>query len=131
MKKILLAVCGLSPQVITETLPFAPVAVLSGPSFASEIAVERPTAVTLACADPALGQHLVAEIGGARFGVYLTDDLVGAQLGGLMKNVLAIACGMVTGPSLPSGSWIAAPSAVTRTGMNNVATIGAPSIPSS
>ena len=92
--------CALMSQVLAETLPGAPVGVLSGPSFASEIAADQPTAVTLACADPALGQQLEGQLGGPRFGVYLTDDLVGAQLGGLMKNVLAIACGMVTGRRL-------------------------------
>lgn len=91
---------ALMSQLIGETLPQAPMAVLSGPSFAAEIAVDRPTGVTLACTDPALGAHLEREIGGPRFRVYLTDDVVGAQVGGVMKNVLAIACGLVTGKGL-------------------------------
>ncbi len=92
--------CALMSQVIEETLPGAPVAVLSGPSFAADISVDRPTAVTLACADPVLGQRLEVDIGGPHFGAYLTDDLVGAQLGGVMKNVMAIGCGIVAGRGL-------------------------------
>ncbi len=87
-------------QVIGETLPGAPVAVLSGPSFAAEIAVDQPTGVTLACIDPALGAQLESAIGASRFRVYLSDDVVGAQVSGVMKNVLAIACGIVTGKRL-------------------------------
>lgn len=90
----------LMSQVIAETLPQAPVAVLSGPSFAADISVGRPTGVTLACADPVLGAQLEAEIGGPGFGVYLSDDVIGAQIGGVMKNVVAIACGIVTGRQL-------------------------------
>ena len=92
--------CALMTQVIAETMPGAPVAVLSGPSFAADISVDRPTGVTLACADPVLGQRLESQIGGARFGVYLSDDVIGAQISGVMKNVLAIACGVVTGRKL-------------------------------
>lgn len=91
---------ALMTQVLGETLPEAPVAVLSGPSFAAEIAEDRPTGVTLACAEPALGAQLAREIGGPRFRAYLSDDVVGAQIGGVMKNVLAIACGIVTGKRL-------------------------------
>jgi glycerol-3-phosphate dehydrogenase (NAD(P)+) len=92
--------CALMSQVIAETLPDSPVAALSGPSFAAEISVGKPTAVTLACADPALGEQLAQAIGEPHFRVYLSDDLIGAQLGGLMKNVIAIACGLATGMKL-------------------------------
>lgn len=92
--------CALMTEVIAATLPQAPVAVLSGPSFAGEISVDRPTGVTLACADPVLGTRLEQEIGGPRFRVYITDDVVGSQIGGVLKNVLAIACGIVTGMKL-------------------------------
>jgi glycerol-3-phosphate dehydrogenase (NAD(P)+) len=92
--------CALMSQVLGETMPGAPVAVLSGPSFAAEISVDRPTGVTLACADPLLGAQLEQEIGAPRFRVYLTDDVVGAQIGGVLKNVLSIACGVVTGMKL-------------------------------
>lgn len=92
--------CALMSQVIAQTLPNSRIAVLSGPSFAAEIAADLPTGVTLACADPVLGTHLEQAIGSARFRVYLSDDLIGAHLGGVMKNVLAIACGIATGKSL-------------------------------
>jgi len=92
--------CALMTQVIGETLPDAPVAVLSGPSFAAEIALDQPTGVTLACTDPLLGAQLEGQTGGPRFRVYLSDDIVGAQVSGVMKNVLAIACGIVTGKRL-------------------------------
>lgn len=91
---------ALMSQVLADTLPQAPVAVLSGPSFAADIAVDRPAGVTLACADPVLGARLEQAIGSARFRVYLSDDVIGAQLGGVLKNVLAIACGIATGKKL-------------------------------
>jgi len=92
--------CELMSQVINETLPQAPVAVLSGPSFAAEISIDQPTGVTLACADPVLGEKLERAIGTPRFRVYLSDDVVGAQVSGVMKNVLSIATGLVTGKKL-------------------------------
>lgn len=92
--------CALMSQVLADTLPQAPVAILSGPSFAAEIAVDLPAGVTLACADPLLGARLEQAIGSARFRVYLSDDVVGAQISGVMKNVLSIACGIVTGKKL-------------------------------
>jgi glycerol-3-phosphate dehydrogenase (NAD(P)+) len=92
--------CALMAQVLAETLPAARVAVLSGPSFANEISIDLPTAVALACSDSALGGHLAREIRNPRFGVLVTDDVVGTQLGGVLKNVLAIACGIVTGKKL-------------------------------
>jgi glycerol-3-phosphate dehydrogenase (NAD(P)+) len=92
--------CALMSQVLCDTLPQARVAILSGPSFAAEIAVDLPAGVTLACADPVLGARLEQAIGSARFRVYLSDDVVGAQVSGVMKNVLAIACGIVTGKGL-------------------------------
>jgi glycerol-3-phosphate dehydrogenase (NAD(P)+) len=74
--------------------------VLSGPSFANEISIDLPTAVALACADPALGERLAQDIQNPRFRILVTDDVAGAQLGGVLKNVLAIACGVVTGKKL-------------------------------
>jgi glycerol-3-phosphate dehydrogenase (NAD(P)+) len=87
-------------QVIAETLPATPVAVLSGPSFAHDIAVDQPVGVTLACADLALGEQLARMIGTPRFRTYLSDDVTGALLGGALKNVLAIACGVAMGRKL-------------------------------
>lgn len=89
--------CALMSQVIAESLPGAPLAVLSGPSFAHDIAVDRPVGVSLACGDLALGEQLVALLGTPRFRTYLTDDVTGALVGGVLKNVIAIASGVVMG----------------------------------
>lgn len=91
---------ALMSQVIVETLPGAPVAVLSGPSFAHDIAVDQPVGVTLACADLTLGEQLAQMIGTPRFRTYLSDDVTGALLGGVLKNVIAIACGVAIGRKL-------------------------------
>lgn len=92
--------CMLMSQVIAQTLPAAPLAVLSGPSFAHEIATDLPTGVTIACGDLALGGRLAQAIGSAHFRTYLSDDVTGALIGGAMKNVLAIACGFAAGMRL-------------------------------
>ncbi|MEY2882740.1 MAG: hypothetical protein RL490_464 [Pseudomonadota bacterium] len=78
----------------------APVAVLSGPTFAGEVARGLPTAVTLACADATLGASLVQRLARPMFRPYLSDDVTGAEIGGAVKNVLAIACGVVEGAGL-------------------------------
>lgn len=90
----------LMTEVAEETLPGQPIAVLSGPSFAGEVARGLPTAVTLACADEALGRALANHLGTRTFRPYLATDLIGAEAGGAMKNVLAIACGVVEGRAL-------------------------------
>jgi len=90
----------LMTEVLAECLPKARPAVLSGPSFAGEVARGLPTAVTLACADAALGQELAEAIAGPAFRPYLSDDMIGAEAGGAVKNVLAIACGVVEGLKL-------------------------------
>ena len=92
--------CALMSEVVGGALPEAPLAVLSGPTFAAEVAHGLPTAVTLACADETLGARLVRALGSRTFRPYLSDDLVGAQIGGAVKNVLAIACGIVAGRQL-------------------------------
>ncbi|WP_426165988.1 NAD(P)H-dependent glycerol-3-phosphate dehydrogenase [Sandarakinorhabdus sp. DWP1-3-1] len=84
-------------DVAGADLPFA---VLSGPTFAGEVARGLPTAVTLACADAALGETLVARLARPAFRPYLSDDVTGAEIGGAVKNVLAIACGVVEGADL-------------------------------
>ncbi len=91
---------NLMTDVLRQTLPNCPGAVLSGPSFAKDVAIGLPTAVTLACSDAVLGARLVDYIGIATFRPYLVDDLIGAEIGGAVKNVLAIACGMAQGQSL-------------------------------
>lgn len=86
--------------VLAESLPGRPVAVLSGPTFAAEVAAGLPSAATVAAADPALGRALAAALGSSRFRLYWSDDVVGVELGGSVKNVLAIACGIVLGAKL-------------------------------
>lgn len=92
--------CALMSEVLDETLPAASIAVMSGPSFAAEIAADLPAGVTLACVDLALAERLALAIGSPRFRVYLSDDIVGAQLGGALKNVYGIACGIALGRQL-------------------------------
>jgi glycerol-3-phosphate dehydrogenase (NAD(P)+) len=87
-------------QVARDVCPTSPVAVLSGPTFAHEVAAGLPTAVTLACADPALGEALRERLVLPEFRIYLSDDVAGAEVGGAVKNVLAIACGVVEGRGL-------------------------------
>ena len=84
-------------QVARDVCPSSPVAVLSGPTFAHEVAAGLPTAVTLACEHRELGEELRARINLVHFRTYCTDDVAGAEAGGAVKNVLAIACGIVEG----------------------------------
>src|SRR5215207_7950882 len=87
-------------DVVHEVCPSSPVAVLSGPTFAHEVAAGLPTAVTLATDDAALGESLRDRLGVPGFRIYLSDDVAGAEVGGAVKNVLAIACGVVEGKGL-------------------------------
>lgn len=87
-------------EVVAETLPDTPFAVLSGPTFAKEVARGLPTAITLAAADREMGERLVRMIGSTSFRPYYTDDVVGAEIGGAAKNVIAIACGIMVGRGL-------------------------------
>jgi glycerol-3-phosphate dehydrogenase (NAD(P)+) len=87
-------------QVARETCPNAGIAVLSGPTFANEVARGLPTAVTLAAADTRLAEKLRDRIKQPAFRIYISDDLAGAEIGGAVKNVLAIACGVVEGKRL-------------------------------
>lgn len=84
-------------ELVSSILTDNPVAVLSGPNFADEAAKGMPTATTIACADPALGERLMYVMGGKYFRPYLTDDIIGTQIGGSVKNVIAIACGITYG----------------------------------
>jgi glycerol-3-phosphate dehydrogenase (NAD(P)+) len=90
----------LMTEVAAETCPRCALAVLSGPSFAADVARGLPTAVTLACADAALGQAIAEALATPTFRPYWTHDLIGAEAGGAIKNVLAIACGVVEGRGL-------------------------------
>ncbi|MHA1153996.1 MAG: 2-dehydropantoate 2-reductase N-terminal domain-containing protein, partial [Alphaproteobacteria bacterium] len=78
----------LMTEVLAEVLPGRAAAVLSGPTFALEVARGLPTAVTLAAEDAALGAVLVKALGGRAFRPYLSGDIVGAQIGGAVKNVI-------------------------------------------
>ena len=89
--------CALMSEAAAAAMPGARIAVLSGPTFAHEVAADLPTAITMACADPDTGRALIEAIGTPRFRPYLTDDVIGAQVGGAVKNVLAIACGIIAG----------------------------------
>ncbi|MBL6761195.1 MAG: NAD(P)-dependent glycerol-3-phosphate dehydrogenase [PS1 clade bacterium] len=102
---------------------FAPqrLAVLSGPSFAADVARGLPTAVTLACADVETGAWLATHIGTAHFRTYLSDDITGAEIGGAIKNVLAIACGIVAGKGLGES----ARAALTARGFVEMSRLGA------
>ena len=90
----------LQSEVIAETLPGVRPAVLSGPTFAAEVAHGLPTAVTLATGTPETGDRLTRIIGTPTFRPYASTDLVGAQIGGAVKNVIAIACGIIDGRGL-------------------------------
>ena len=91
---------ALMSDVVTTELPQVKIGVLSGPTFAKEVARGLPTAVTLACEDAQAGNQLVAAIGAPTFRPYLSDDIIGVEIGGAVKNVLAIACGIIMGRSL-------------------------------
>jgi glycerol-3-phosphate dehydrogenase (NAD(P)+) len=90
----------LMSDILASVAPGHPIIVLSGPTFAAEVANNLPSAVTLACEDRDLGLELANAIGHSRFRPYLTDDVIGAQIGGAVKNVLAIAAGVVAGAKL-------------------------------
>ena len=87
-------------EVAAEVHPGSPIAVLSGPTFAHEVAAGQPTAVTLAASSEDQAQALTALIARPQFRPYWSTDLVGAEIGGAVKNVLAIACGVVEGAGL-------------------------------
>lgn len=87
-------------EVARQTCPEAQVTVLSGPTFADEVARGLPTAVTLAAQDHSLAERLRDRMAQPTFRIYLSDDVAGAEIGGAVKNVLAIACGVVEGKRL-------------------------------
>jgi len=87
-------------RVAKEVCPSARVGVLSGPTFAHEVAKGLPTAVTLAADNTDLAEALRGRLARPAFRIYVSDDLAGAEIGGAVKNVLAIACGVVEGKGL-------------------------------
>ncbi|XDA98255.1 NAD(P)H-dependent glycerol-3-phosphate dehydrogenase [Sulfitobacter sp. LCG007] len=107
-KKTLVACCkgmelgtGLGPvALIEDCLPGTRAAILTGPSFAADIASGLPTALTLACRDAALCETLQAALASPALRLYRSTDVTGAELGGALKNVIAIACGAAIGAGL-------------------------------
>ena len=91
---------ALMSEAVRRVAPGLPLAVLSGPTFAREVATGLPAAVSLACEDARLGVAVVDALGGPAFRPYLTDDLIGVQIGGAVKNVIAIAAGITMGRGL-------------------------------
>ena len=96
--------CALMSEVVGEVLPGKPIAVVSGPAFATEVANNLPTAVTLASDDETLAKVLMETLSTRFFRTYRSRDIIGAQIGGAVKNVLAIACGIVEGRNLGSNA---------------------------
>lgn len=88
---------ALLSEMLEEELPQARIAALSGPTFAEEAASNKPTALTLACKDEVLGMELVETLGTPTFRPYYSPDLIGVQIGGAVKNVMAIAAGIIAG----------------------------------
>ncbi|WP_338693876.1 NAD(P)H-dependent glycerol-3-phosphate dehydrogenase [Bradyrhizobium sp. 26S5] len=107
-------------EVIAEAAPGAVPAILSGPSFADDVARGLPTAVTLAARDEALAGALVQALGSATFRPYHTTDVRGVEIGGAAKNVLAIAAGIVVGRNLGASAL----AALTTRGFSELARLG-------
>src|SRR5271166_5319662 len=87
-------------EVLSQAAPGRPTAILSGPSFAADVAAGLPTAVTLACADEGLARSLCRLLHGPNLRLYHSSDVRGVEIGGAAKNVLAIACGVAAGRGL-------------------------------
>ncbi|MEM7750336.1 MAG: NAD(P)H-dependent glycerol-3-phosphate dehydrogenase, partial [Pseudomonadota bacterium] len=94
-------------DVLSEEFPGAEIGVLSGPSFAAEVARGLPAAVTVACDSEALGKQIAKTLGSRQLRIYWSSDLKGVQLGGAVKNVLAIAAGIVDGKKLGANAHAA------------------------
>jgi glycerol-3-phosphate dehydrogenase (NAD(P)+) len=107
-------------EVIAEATPNAVPAILSGPSFASDVARGLPTAVTLATKDESLASALVRAIGSSTFRPYHTSDVRGVEIGGAAKNVLAIAAGIVAGRQLGASAL----AALTTRGFSELVRLG-------
>jgi glycerol-3-phosphate dehydrogenase (NAD(P)+) len=107
-------------EVIAEAAPQAIAAILSGPSFADDVARGLPTAVTLAAKDEAIASNLVQALGSATFRPYHTTDVRGVEIGGAAKNVLAIAAGIVVGRNLGASAL----AALTTRGFSELARLG-------
>jgi glycerol-3-phosphate dehydrogenase (NAD(P)+) len=91
---------ALLSEAVGDALPEHPLAILSGPTFAGEVAKGLPTAVTVASRERATAELVAQALGGRGFRPYASDDPIGAEIGGAVKNVIAIACGIVVGRGL-------------------------------
>lgn len=107
-------------QVVQEELPGVPCGVLSGPSFAQEVAGGQPTAITLAAKDADFARAMAQELHGGHLRIYASDDLVGAEVGGAVKNILAIATGVCDGLQL----GLNARAALVTRGLAEIARLG-------
>jgi glycerol-3-phosphate dehydrogenase (NAD(P)+) len=107
-------------EVIAEAAPDAVAAILSGPSFADDVARGLPTAVTLAAKDEGLASALVQALGSSTFRPYHTNDVRGVEIGGAAKNVLAIAAGIAVGQKLGAS----AQAALTTRGFSELVRLG-------
>lgn len=92
--------CALMPEILAETLPASRIGVLAGPSFAREVVAGLPAGVTMACADLGVAERMAGLLGSRTFRVYTMNDPISATIGGAVKNVLAIACGIISGRKL-------------------------------
>jgi len=90
----------LMSEIIVEILPKNALAILSGPTFANDVALNLPTAVTLACENQILANMLSESLRTPHFRIYTSTDIIGTQIGGAVKNVLAIACGIIDGKKM-------------------------------
>lgn len=91
-------------EVVKAILPHNPIAIISGPNLAEESARGLPTATTIACANASLWDTLMYAIGGRLFRPYMTEDIIGTQIGGVVKNIIAIACGIAMGRNMGENS---------------------------
>ncbi len=94
-------------EVLRQTAPDRPAAILSGPSFAADVAAGQPTAVTLACVDEGVARSLCHLLHGPSLRLYHSTDVRGVEIGGAAKNVLAIACGVAVGRGLGASAMAA------------------------
>ncbi len=90
----------LMSEIVEEYFPQNPLLVLSGPSFASDVAKKLPTAVALAATNLALSQKMASFLSSRYFRLYASEDMIGTQVGGACKNIIAIACGIIEGLEL-------------------------------
>ena len=99
-KGVELSTGGTPTKILQDVFPKATAAILTGPSFAQDIAKGLPTALTLACKDEQAGRSLQVALKAQNLRIYRTSDVAGAELGGALKNVIAIACGASVGAGL-------------------------------